>query len=172
MIPHDVPNFVGRRQIGPPQKWPPAPKCGEASPINRNSSFLRRLTPNLHPSIRQNGVQPQWLHCHFLDLTGFVGDLSMYVPAVIESLINKDVKEATSKYKYPPGPRGVPILGVAPLIPPVNPGPTVSKWAEQYGEMMTLQLGGTRWVFLNSSRVAREILERRSGVGTTKKRAH
>lgn len=83
-------------------------------------------------------------------------------------LTESDIKEATSKYKYPPGPRGVPILGVGPLIPPVNPGPTVSKWAEQYGEMMTLQLGGMRWVFLNSSRVAREILERRSGVCVTK----
>jgi hypothetical protein len=92
----------------------------------------------------------------------------MYTSRRGKLLTYSDIKEATSKYKYPPGPRGVPILGVGPLIPPVNPGPTVAKWAEEYGEMMTLQLGGMKWVFLNSSRVAREILERRSAVRPTK----
>jgi hypothetical protein len=75
-----------------------------------------------------------------------------------------DVKLASSKYKYPPGPKGYPIIGAAPLIPTVNPGPTLAKMAEGYGEMMTLKLGGMTWVFINSSRVATEILERRSGV--------
>jgi hypothetical protein len=50
------------------------------------------------------------------------------------------------------------------LIPTVNPGPTLAKMAQGYGEMMTLKLGGMTWVFINSSRVATEILERRSGV--------
>jgi hypothetical protein len=50
------------------------------------------------------------------------------------------------------------------MIPIVNAGPTAAKWAEKYGEMMTLKIGGMTWVFLNSSRVATEILERRSGV--------
>jgi hypothetical protein len=58
----------------------------------------------------------------------------------------------------------VPILGIAPFLPSSNPGPTLGKWAQKYGEMMTLQVGGMRMVFLNSSRVAREILDRRSGV--------
>ena len=74
------------------------------------------------------------------------------------------LKKAFSKYKYPPGPKGLPILGVAPYIPPEFPGPVLSEWAKKYGEMMTCQLGGMTWVFLNSSRVTREILERRSGV--------
>src|ERR1700721_1746400 len=75
-----------------------------------------------------------------------------------------DVKKFTSKYKYPPGPKGYPILGVAGMIPPDHPGLILSKWAREYGEMMTLKLGGMTWVFLNSSRVTKEILERRSGV--------
>ena len=76
--------------------------------------------------------------------------------------------KGSSKGKYPDGPKGYPIVGVGPMIPPVNPGPTMSKWAKQYGEMMTLQLGGTRWLFLNSSRTAREILERRSGITSSR----
>ena len=78
------------------------------------------------------------------------------------------LKSSSSKGKYPDGPKGYPIVGVGPMIPPVNPGPTLSKWAKQYGEMMTLKLGGTRWVFLNSSRTAREILERRSGITSSR----
>ena len=74
------------------------------------------------------------------------------------------IKNATSKYKYPPGPKGLPIIGVAHMLPPAYPGETTRKWAQEYGEMMTLQLGGTKWVFLNSSRVTKEILEKRSGV--------
>jgi len=81
------------------------------------------------------------------------------------SLIPLDASKATSKYRYPPGPRGLPILGVAHLIPNSHPGPTFSQWADKYGEMMTVQLGGLRWVWCNSSRVAKEILERRSAVG-------
>jgi hypothetical protein len=49
-------------------------------------------------------------------------------------------------------------------LPPEYAGAVTSKLAEKYGELMTLQLGGTRWVFLNSSRVTRDILERRSAV--------
>jgi hypothetical protein len=79
-------------------------------------------------------------------------------------LLTPDVKKATSKYRYPPGPKGLPFIGVAHLLPPVFAGQVTSKWADQYGEMMTLQLGGMRWIFLNSSRTAKEILERRSAV--------
>lgn len=74
------------------------------------------------------------------------------------------VKRSRSRYKYPPGPRGLPFIGVAHLLPPVHFGTVTSKWAERYGEMMTLQLGGVRWVYLNSSRVVTELLERRSAV--------
>jgi Cytochrome P450 len=80
--------------------------------------------------------------------------------------INVDVRALTSKYKYPPGPRGYPIVGVAPMIPPEFPAERLSSWAKQYGEMMTLKLGGTTWVYLNSSRVTKEILEKRSAVDT------
>ena len=74
-----------------------------------------------------------------------------------------------SRYKYPPGPRGLPFIGVAHLLPPVHFGTVTSKWAERYGEMMTLQLGGVRWVYLNSSRVVTELLERRSAVPSRNK---
>jgi hypothetical protein len=70
----------------------------------------------------------------------------------------------SSKYRYPPSPLRLPIIGHIHLLPPDFPGPTLSKLADKYGEMMTLQLGGQRWVYLNSARVTRDILERRSAV--------
>jgi len=73
-------------------------------------------------------------------------------------------KSSSSKYRYPPGPRGLPFIGVGHLIPSVFPGEITSKWAQQYGELMTVQLGGMRWIFCNSTRTARELLERRSAV--------
>jgi hypothetical protein len=70
------------------------------------------------------------------------------------------------KYRYPPGPLRLPVIGHIHLLTADFPGPTLSKLADKYGEMMTLQLGGQRWVYLNSSRVTRDILERRSAVYT------
>ena len=75
-----------------------------------------------------------------------------------------DAKKRSSKYRYPPGPRALPFIGVAHLIPSVFPGEITSKWAQQYGDLMTVQLGGMRWIFCNSTRTARELLERRSAV--------
>ena len=62
----------------------------------------------------------------------------------------------------------MPLLGVAHRMPVSHAGPLISEWAEKYGEMMTLKLGGTKWVFLNSSRVVREILERRSAITSSR----
>jgi len=87
-----------------------------------------------------------------------------FLPVVDKTNALLVVKRGRSKYKYPPGPRGLPLIGVAHLLPPVNFGTVTSKWAKQYGEIMTLQLGGVRWVYLNSSRVVTELLERRSAV--------
>jgi hypothetical protein len=80
------------------------------------------------------------------------------------SLYTVDAKKRSSKYRYPPGPKGLPFIGVAHLIPLVFPGEITSKWAQQYGELMTVQLGGMKWIFCNSSRTARQLLERRSAV--------
>lgn len=79
-----------------------------------------------------------------------------------------DVNLPSAKYRYPPGPFKLPIIGHIHLLPPDFPGPTFSKLADKYGEMMTIQLGGQRWVYLNSARVTRDILERKSAVSPPK----
>jgi hypothetical protein len=120
----------------------------------------RRLTSPL--AFVANGAH---LHSHPPHLGRTLGHLPRYLILLLSEVIDVVVvKTVGTKYKYPPGPRGLPLLGVAHLLPPVHFGTVTSKWAEQYGEMMTLQLGGVRWVYLNSSRVVTELLERRSAV--------
>jgi len=67
-------------------------------------------------------------------------------------------------YKLPPQVPGVPVLGNTFQIPPLQQGPWAKKLAEKYGEMFTCKFGGTTWVFLNSSRVVTDLLERRAAI--------
>ncbi|KAH8595657.1 cytochrome P450 [Bisporella sp. PMI_857] len=70
----------------------------------------------------------------------------------------------SSKYKLPPRVPGVPIFGNALQVPPTQQGPWAKALAEKYGEMFTVKFGGSTWVFLNSSRVVTELMERRAAI--------
>jgi len=43
------------------------------------------------------------------------------------------------KYVFPPGPKGLPIVGNSFQLPPFGASALTKKWAEQYGEMYPLQ---------------------------------
>lgn len=85
------------------------------------------------------------------------------------------------KYKLPPIVPGVPFFGNMFQIPPLQQGPWAKQLAERYGEMFvtslflfitcakvlhrfTLKFGGATWVFLNSSRVITDLMERRAAI--------
>ncbi|KAH0342001.1 hypothetical protein KCU83_g9432, partial [Aureobasidium melanogenum] len=65
------------------------------------------------------------------------------------------------KYNYPPGPKGIPVFGNLFQIPPAFAGERLKELGEEYGDCFSLQLGATRWVFLNSSKTVKELLEQR-----------
>ncbi|KAK6072221.1 cytochrome p450 [Seiridium cupressi] len=67
-------------------------------------------------------------------------------------------------YKLPPQVPGIPIFGNTFQIPAVQQGPWAKKLAAQYGEMFTCKFGGSTWVFLNSSRVVTDLMERRAAI--------
>ncbi|KAH7000801.1 cytochrome P450 [Ilyonectria destructans] len=60
------------------------------------------------------------------------------------------------KYRLPPQVPGLPIFGNTFQIPAVQQGPWAKGLAEKYGEIT--------WVFLNSSRVVTDLLERRAAL--------
>ncbi|KAK5328815.1 hypothetical protein LTR93_002600 [Exophiala xenobiotica] len=70
------------------------------------------------------------------------------------------------RYKFPPSPPGrLPIVGHSWVLPKEFHGDKVKEWADQLGtELMYLRLGGVDWVFLNSSRVVEDLMEKRSSI--------
>ena len=66
------------------------------------------------------------------------------------------------QYKFPDGPRGLPIIGNLLQLPAHNPGLLATEWANKYGEMTYTRMGRLHWVIINSSRVMRDLFEKRS----------
>ncbi len=67
-------------------------------------------------------------------------------------------------YKFPPGPKRVPVAGCALVMPTKNEHQTFSKWADEFGRIVGLKVFGQRLVLLNTSEVATELLNTRSSI--------
>ncbi|SCO91351.1 related to cytochrome P450 [Fusarium oxysporum] len=72
-------------------------------------------------------------------------------------------------YKLPPTVPGLPILGNIFQVPYPS-GMWLKSLAEKHGEMFSLKLGSKTWVFLNSSRVVDDLLEKRSAIYSSRAR--
>ncbi|KAI1031305.1 hypothetical protein LB504_000111 [Fusarium proliferatum] len=67
------------------------------------------------------------------------------------------------KYKFPNLVPGVPLFGNMLQIPTDTAGRRLylHKLARKYGEMFTLKVGSNYWIFMNSQRIANELLDKR-----------
>ncbi|KAG8628525.1 hypothetical protein KVT40_004398 [Elsinoe batatas] len=85
---------------------------------------------------------------------------------VLIAVVVKVIHDAqwNAKYKLPPRVPGIPFFGNTFQVPPKQQGPWAKKLAEQYGEMFTCKFGADTWVFLNSSRVVEDLMEKRSAI--------
>ncbi|PNS18180.1 3-hydroxyphenylacetate 6-hydroxylase [Sphaceloma murrayae] len=74
------------------------------------------------------------------------------------------------KYRLPPRVPGIPLIGNTLQFPADLSDQIVwaKKLADQYGEMFTVQLGAADWVFLNSSRVVSDIMEKKAAITSSK----
>ena len=60
-------------------------------------------------------------------------------------------------HKFPPGPRGIPILGYLPFIGKY-PEQTAYKLSKQYGPLMSIRLGSKDTIFLNNLETINKVL--------------
>ena|ERR1700754_1244827 len=64
----------------------------------------------------------------------------------------------------PPHVRGWPIINQTLDQVKDNPIPMVIKWAKQYGELFTTTSGTTRFIWINSRKAFKELIDRRSAI--------
>jgi hypothetical protein len=69
----------------------------------------------------------------------------------------------------PPGPKGLPIVGNSFQISlKNNPEYKLIEWAKEFGEIYYLRLGSSDFVFLNSGRVVKDLLDKRGSIYSDK----
>ena len=71
--------------------------------------------------------------------------------------IYKYIKHRASLAGLPPGPRGYPLLGVAPLLGK-NQFAAFTRWAEEFGDVISVPVIGRRLIVLNDADVIRETM--------------
>ena len=103
-----------------------------------------------------------------LDITGpQVLAISLAIVFIFYRLLIYDAR----RKHLPKGPKGWPIVdNTFQLSMTNNPGPQLIEGAEQYGEMFYLRLGATDFIFLNSGRVVKELLDKRGSIYSDKPR--
>ena len=76
-----------------------------------------------------------------------------------------------SEPRLPPGPRPLPILGNLHQAPRKNSWLEFKKWHEQYGPIVSFKLGQQVYVLLGTHKAARDLLDKRSSIYSTRPRS-
>ena len=75
-----------------------------------------------------------------------------------------DQQRKSSKGKLPPGPPRLPIIGNLHQAPKLWPWRTYRDWSKIYGPIFSLQYGGDTIIVLSNHTTARDLLDRRSDI--------
>ncbi|EIN08237.1 cytochrome P450 [Punctularia strigosozonata HHB-11173 SS5] len=76
----------------------------------------------------------------------------------------KRLLEPKQPAPYPPGPKGLPVIGNVHQFPKEQEWKTFYQWSEQYGDMTMVNLLGQRMLIINSAKVAVELLDKKSSI--------
>ncbi len=64
---------------------------------------------------------------------------------------------------FPPGPKGIPLLGNLWDVPIEYPWVTYARWTATYGDVLYLDIPGNPTIVINSAQAAMDLFEKRSG---------
>lgn len=65
---------------------------------------------------------------------------------------------------FPPGPKGLPVIGNLLDMPTEKEWLTFAKWGDKYGDIVSVDILGRRLVVLNSAQMAISILDKKSSI--------
>ncbi|KAI9451431.1 cytochrome P450 [Lactarius psammicola] len=84
--------------------------------------------------------------------------LSLFV-YLVRIYVADSVRARGGGQRFPPGPRGLPLLGNLFDIPQRAPWETYARWGRQYGDVTSISVFGRLVVFVNSARAAKDLFE-------------
>ncbi|KAI0264170.1 cytochrome P450 [Gloeopeniophorella convolvens] len=99
-----------------------------------------------------------------MSLTSFNVVDGLALAAVILLVAAFNNRRKRNRFPYPPGPRGLPILGSLLSFPGDYSWLTFAEWGKQYGDIMSVRILGKRVVILNSPKAAKDLLEKRANI--------
>jgi len=73
--------------------------------------------------------------------------------------------------KLPPGPRRLPIIGNLHQAPSGAVWIKFQRWVEQYGPLVSLDFGGTSVILVGNYDVARDLLDKRANIYSSRPRS-
>ncbi|KAF8898066.1 cytochrome P450 [Gymnopilus junonius] len=90
---------------------------------------------------------------------------SVLAAAAIGGLVFYYALSSKKRSKHlPPGPRGLPIIGNVLQMPVEMPWMAFSEWGKTYGDIIQVNILGQPILIINSTRVAKELLDKRSAI--------
>ncbi|OSX62590.1 hypothetical protein POSPLADRAFT_1142232 [Postia placenta MAD-698-R-SB12] len=101
-----------------------------------------------------------------LEPPGVASPATLAVAAVtfLTALVLYELFTYRKRRSMPPGPFRWPFIGNTLQIPQVHPWLTYSRWAQVYGDILHLDALGQHIIVINSAKIARELLDKRSAI--------
>ena len=96
--------------------------------------------------------------------THALGILVVVATAGLLATVLRNRYNPKANYRLPNLVPGLPIFGNIFQIPREDPYLHMEKLSQHYGDMFTLRIGGSYWLFLNSQRVVSDLLEKRAAI--------
>lgn len=78
-------------------------------------------------------------------------------------VVANSARKAPHGLRNVPGPKSLPIIGNT-LQLGSQPQKMLKIWAQEYGEVFQIRMGWENWVFLNSPRAVKDILDKQSAI--------